>query len=358
MSAWLLALVLVQSEEPDPLALAVEMFRAAAPEQQAAIVEEIRQRVEKSDHEGIRRFLRLRDRARRLRSIPYDGPSFFEHSVYAPIQNPRHFIDVSDPEYQRQYELTRPWESDPPFFAVRVSYSYGENKLLRHTYELTPEHDLLDYLGGNGPDTDLVTAWLESRFDHDRSIDALANYFDHAYCDRIGNCFPGITLYDAFASQNPIEMSDIDVIAYAREILDDDSFVSPIPPNARRQKLYDDIKDGFLRYFRHRTLCEAAAWLYLKPDTVIRPDHEGLRRRLLYLFALEDGDVEAIRRRFQKYGDRDGFIEATDRLLEEDDRADAKIAEFSGAATDTRWAVAYIAYDVLREHRMLRGDPR
>lgn len=335
----------------DPVAIALTRFTAADAEAQARLVQAIRERIEASEHPGVRRLLDLRDRARReLKVRPYTAPTFLEQAKYAPTQSPRAFVDPASEDAGQQYDTMRPWESTPPYTAQRVRYSYADNVACETGYELLPEYYLNDFLLGLIPDVDLLTAWLEMTFDYDKDIDKLAQHFDKAYCDRIGNCYESITIYDAFASAMSIEMSDIDVIAYARNVLKDNSFTSPIPQNSRCAKLYADIRDGFLRYFRHRTLCEAAARIYVHPESWLRDDHEGLRRRLWYVFALDQSDPSKIARRLAKAKDRDALIEEIDRLIDKDKKFAEQEDGWAAARNADRWEVANITYAVLQEN--------
>ena len=344
----------VDDAKPDPLVTARERFQSAEAEVQRSVIRDIRDAIERSDHLGVVALLKLRDKARReLKVKPPREPVFFAHSEYAPIQAERAFVDRDSREWGRQYDLMRPWESDPPYYAQTVVYSYAENAAYETGFEITPAHELEDYFLGLVPDTAILCAWLESEFDHDRKLDKVAWHFDHAYCDRVGNCYGGITIYDAFASQMQMEMSDIDVIAYARRVLKDNSFQSPIPGNSKRQRLYDDTREGFLRYFQHRTLCEAAARVFVHPEAWIRPDHEGLRRRLWFVFA-EDGDrPDRIRRRLVKHKTRDRLVDALDETIDRNDDAVAVMNRWAYDRNQVRWQIAEITYGVLREYGYL-----
>ncbi|MFH0943673.1 MAG: hypothetical protein V2A76_00590 [Planctomycetota bacterium] len=342
-----------QEVEQEQLDRAIELFRMHESEDQQAIVLEIASRIEQSEDPGVRSLLSCRDRARRqLRIKPWPGPEYYEPSVYAPVQRERSFVPRDSPSAEEQDNLMRPWDNATEY-SCRIRYDYAGD----HAWDLgadpAPEEKLLDYLGGYPPDADLLIAWPEGRFDHDRSLNKIADYFGHAYCDRDGNCYSEITIYDAFASQNQIEMSDVDVIAYARNVLHDSSYRSPIPADRRRQELYDKIKDGFLLHYRSRVMTEAAANLFVNPETVLRSDHEGLRERLLVTFAMAQSDVDRIATSILKADTRDKFIVITDDLIEKDRKRLAAGYEWSRARISSRWAIAREAYAVLREHGLL-----
>ncbi|MBI4878664.1 MAG: hypothetical protein HY812_03260 [Planctomycetes bacterium] len=355
-SALLLLCVLAaqaDEEQPDPLARAFALFAEMDLEIQQAMIQDIHARLAEIEDPGLADLLDLRERARRELAVkPWPGACFFEPSIYAPVQQARSFVPAGGPDAAAQYELIRPWENAPQYFR-RVRYDYARN----HAFDLgsppAPSQSLADLLYGYPPDADLLIAWLEQQFDHERSLDAIADYFEHAYCDRAGNCYSEITIYDAFASQSQVEMSDVDVIAYARLVLRDRSYVSPIPPDARRQRLYDRIRDGFLDYFKSRVLTEAAANLFVNPETPLRDEHEGLRNRLLVTFALADSSVERIRARLIQAGDRDSFIAAIDALTEKDAGLFHAGEAWQRERNRVRWLVANAARSVLRERGCL-----
>lgn len=349
------ALAPPQEVGQEQLDRAIELFRRHEPEDQLAIVLEIAGRIEECQDTGVRSLLSYRDKARKkLRIKPWPGPRFFEPSVYAPVQKARNFLPVDGSSAEEQYDLMRPWENATEY-ACRIRYDYAAD----HAWDLgkdpTPEERLLDFMGGYPPDADLLIAWLESRFDHDRSLNKIADYFGHAYCDREGNCYSEITIYDAFASHAEVEMSDVDVIAYARNVLNDRSYRSPIPANRRRQELYDQIRDGFLRHYRSRVMTEAAANLYVNPEAWLRSDHEGLRERLLVAFAMAKSDVDRVATRVLKADTRDKFVIIIDDLIDKDQRRLTAGYAWLRARNKSRWVIAGEAYAVLREHGLLRG---
>lgn len=342
-----------QRPSEDALARAVEQFRQAEPAAQIVTMREAAARIEALDDPGLVKLRELRDRARReLRPAPWPGPRFFDHAEYAPVQLERHYVQVDSDDAKSQVQLMRPWENATEY-ACRFRYDYAGNQAIDLGEEPSPEQRLLDHLAGFPPDTDLLVAWLEKQFDHDRKLDRYADYFDHAYCDRLGNCYSEITIYDAFASQSTVEMSDIDVIAYARNVLGDRSFRSPIPPDSRRQRLYRQISDGFLLHFRHRTLCEALANLMVNPDAILRDDHEGLRERALVVLALDKEDPRRIRARLKRARDRDGFVDAIDALTRRDKKLIRHGLAWAEKRNASRWKIAFATYDVLRKKGFL-----
>lgn len=337
----------------DPLSRAVATFRSAEPAVQAALVADVRARLAESEDAGVQRLLQLRDRARQeLQVVPWNGPETFDKAVYAPVAEPRVLLPVDDPATQREWNQLRVWENRPAHAAAAIRYAFGSERGLR-AGPVTAEQELLDLLWGYPPDADVLIAWIQRELDFDDSLDGLADYFDHAYCDRFGHCFAGISLFDAWASQTGIEMPDTEVIAFARNVLKDRSFRSPIPGDARRQRLYDRIRADFLRYFQYRSWLEAAANVYVNPETPLRGDHEGLRGRFGVEFARCVDDLDCVRKGFVAAKNRDAWIEAIDAANDADPGRLAAGKAWQEARNASRWAIAEATYAVLREYGFL-----
>lgn len=249
----------------------------------------------------------------------------------------------------------RPWENDPPFFGV-VEWDWaGDRVVRRQEAPIDGYGQLWNALNGYDRDSDLLVASLLARFDFEEKLDAKADYFAHSYCDLSGHVYPEITLHDAWSSGTGMDMPDVDTIAWARRLMNDKSYVAPLPADGRRQKLYDSLSAGFLEWFRYWVWIEGAAQIWVNPDAPLRDAHEPMRRRLLHLFATCDGDVDKIAKRLKALATRDQFIEAMDAEIAADARADAAIAKFVAKRSEERWAVARAAYAVLRRHGLLDG---
>ena len=101
-------------------------------------------------------------------------------------------------------------------------YDYAAREL-RRTQELDdPDRIFRNGLAGFPPDLDLAEALVEMALDDGAEQDK-ARAFGHAYTDRTGNVFTGLTLYDAWASGSNMEMPDIDNLG----ILHDNKVYNP-----------------------------------------------------------------------------------------------------------------------------------
>jgi len=365
-TTWSIALLLLicapfQEEEiedpPDPIEAAFETFSKAPIETKNAVLAEIYTRIGQSDDASLVKQRSMVSSAKKELTIKQKPKrKYYEPKKYAPLF-PRCFASKKNAgsEIQMKVAIFRPWESEPPFMA-RIIYDFGTNIAYDSGSNPIPEDALWDLLHGYCPGDDIIVAWLMKKLDFNSDLDKQAIHFSHVYCDLEGKAFKEITLYDAFASGEKLDMPDGDVIPFARHILKDNTFVSPIPPTQKRTLLYEQIKDHFLIYFRHRTWIEAAANIYVNPDAEVRPQHNPLRKRLLYAFALDDGDIDKICARFIKAKDRKKFIRQTDKLAIDDPLEEKKTNRFIIEQNKSRWAIALISYAVLRDYNFLQDQ--
>ena len=345
-------------EGTSDLDAAYQRFLSAPIETQREVLEEITDRLRVSGYESVRTLIDMIDRAREeLPVIPDPGPAFHDPGTYSPGLWPRRFLDAEDSGVQLQSELFRPWDSKPSF-AAGILYDFGRNSGLDPGEEVPPGQLLFDVLRGYAPGSDCLLAWIEWKLDHDKEIDKLALHFGHAYCDLDGGAFPGVTIYDALASGETIAMPDVDVIAYARNILNDHSFKSPIPDDERLARLYEDVRGGYLRLFKYRTLIDAIAEIYLNPEAPLRPEHEPLRDRISYMLDLDECDFDRIRERLETVGTREGWIRDIDDLVSQDMQWNERIESFKAYAVERQWAVALAAQEGLRERGLPLSLPK
>jgi hypothetical protein len=342
-------------KDPDAkqIEAAEEAFAGQPAEAQAAIAAEIVARVNASKEGELAKLFALRDRAvKELKLTPARPATAYDPKEYARGLVTRTNADPDSVEVSEAHGLFKTAENPVgPYYGAHVVWDFGHDEAADYG-ALDPTKVLFNGVHGYPPDADVLVAWLTKRFDFDTSTNAVAQYFDHLYADRNGKVFPDVTLYEAWASGQKIEMPDVDAIAYARLVLKDTSYVTPIPPD-KANKLYKKIEDGFLAWFQYRTWIEAAANLYVNPDTPLRAAHAPLRRRLLYTFVKCDGDVDKVAKTLADSKGRAKYVETTDAAIKADPDADAKIGKFVAARQAQQWTVARATYAVLRDHSML-----
>ncbi|MEQ8767310.1 MAG: hypothetical protein RL885_25590 [Planctomycetota bacterium] len=350
----LLAASFLGCQDSNPIDAALEAFAGARPEQQEAILAQIVEKIEASEDPELRKILDLRDQARKKLKIEEAlEPRYYDPKVYARGLVERSWAPLDDRQHLFLETIFAPVKNEQPIY-LAVEYDFARNLGARRPAPVSPRDRLWNYLNGYPPDSDLLVAYLTARLDFDDDYDLLADHFSHAYSDLEAKAYSKVELYDAFASTEHIDMPDVDVIAFARRILKDRSYVSPLPANSKREKLYDEVKKRFLEYYQYRTWIEEAAVLYLNPWAELRSEHEPIRERLIYAIALEGEDLEDLRKRFEKAKDRDVFIKQIDKAYLEDDEYKLRIAELRKLRSQALWATAIATQGVLKEHGYLK----
>ncbi len=353
-SVLIAVLTCVGWQDATPVDSALEAFAGAPDELQQSIIQEIERKIQESESPELKRLVDLGKEAdRKLKRVDAPEPHFYDPAVYARGLVTRSWAGEDDEQHRFFQTVFQPLKNEPPFF-LQVQYDFADDVGWHRATAPSARDRLWNYLNGYMPGADLLVAYASKQLDFEKRFDVAADHFAHAYCDLEGVAYSRVTLYDALASGEGIDMPDVDVIAYARRILRDRSYVSPIPASARRQKLYDEVKKGFLEYYQHRTWVEEASVLYLNPWAELRSEHEPIRERLLYAIALDEGDLSQLRKRFQKAGSRDRFIKQIDKAYLEDDGYQLRISELRQDRSRALWAVAIAAQEVLRVHGFLK----
>lgn len=141
-------------------------------------------------------------------------------------------------------------------------YDWGTGDVLHHVQRDTAERAFERALAGMPPRLDLVNALLERALDDGSQRKSLAA-FGHAYTDRAGNVFPGITLFDAWKSGREIEMPDVDALGIVNTVLDDWTTWTSVVPAEKHDALYARIGELFQPAKKHRELRGAIAATFL-----------------------------------------------------------------------------------------------
>jgi len=218
---------------------------------------------------------------------PYSWPAVERAPTYDPQRHapaqpiPRKWLSERSSKAKREKQAVfgpvRPRRLDPGW-----TYDYGLCEV-RRTGELEdPERTFANGLAGFAPRLDLAEALVERRLDGG-ALQTLFAALDHAYADREGNVYPGITIYDAWASGREIEMPDVECLGIVHDVLGDwSTWTAPIPA-AEHERLYARIRELYVeaRSFRGHTSSLARTHLIAEP--VLR---DGLQPHVGRLHAL------------------------------------------------------------------------
>ncbi len=196
----------------------------------------------------------------------------FDPSTLAPGQPiPRKPLDLDSKAYQSfAAQLERP----RPARRYRAAWAYDWQ--LREPVRLQDPDDPVRHFenacAGFPPQLDLAEALVLQALDDGSQAESLAA-FAHAYTDRNGGVYPGITLFDAWSSGVEMEMPDVDVLGLATALLPklDRRWVAPIP-GSQHKNLYGQLFDRFTPAKQYRGLRESLARTYLQSRPVL---HDG-----------------------------------------------------------------------------------
>jgi hypothetical protein len=240
-------------------------FSMLSDAEQADCIEELRAEVEWLDTFQ----LRLVRYARTLLEsdpglLPREVPTPFfdpqEHAPGQPIARKELAPDSSTARKARERILRRKPKSG---LSPSFRYDWGLGALVRCGSTEDVQRVFDNALAGYAPGHDLALALVEQALDDGSQRAALAA-FDHAYTDRSGNVYPGITLYDAWSSGEEIEMPDVDVLGIVHSLLGiRDKWIAPVP-DRQHDELYDTVGKLFTPAQRHRGLRSAIAAVFLQ----------------------------------------------------------------------------------------------
>lgn len=231
---------------------------------------------------------------------------WYDPATHAPAQPiPRRELDPANGEARALTK--RVFERVPaPRLDRGFVYDWATRTLRRRADWKEPERVFTNALRGFPPDLDLAIALVERALDDGAEQKALAA-FAHAYTDRAGGVYPGVTLYDAWASGAEIEMPDVDTLGIVHDVLDDwKRWVAPV---TRQAPLYDTIGDLFQRAHHHMGLRRALAACWADGDAVLRDGYAGALDNLHTLWEAHSSEPKALAENLPKAKDWSAFLE-------------------------------------------------
>jgi hypothetical protein len=195
-------------------------------------------------------------------------------------------------------------------------------------------------LAGMLPRQDLAEALVERALDDGAEQKALTA-FAHAYTDRVGTLFPGITLYDAWSSGADLEMPDVDVLGVVHDVLDEWSKWKAPVPESQHRVLYEKVGSIFQGARRHRGLRAAYARSYLCGARELEPLYAVCVERLNFAWESCSSDPATLAKTLPRSADwNEHLAKLEERLLK---------SEESRAKAQSRWATIEREAAQLRE---------
>ena len=211
--------------------------------------------------------------------IPFFDPA--RHAPAQPIRRHRLALDAPSAVHERERMLGKASNSKlQP--AWRYDWSAGD--VVRCAVLDARAHAFESALAGLPPDLDLAEALVERALDGGAHRNECAA-FGHAYTNRTGDVFPGITLYDAWSSGAEMEMPDIDVLGIVHELQGEwKKWIAPVPPS-EQDEVYKAVADLFVPLHSYRGVRTALARTYLSGSVELR---DGYANHIDRLHALWD----------------------------------------------------------------------
>lgn len=245
-------------------------------------------------------------------------PPFYDPEVHAPGQVGRKWLkeDHASAKKARRKLLGEP---DPQRLRSAWRYDWGTRELRRAGDPNDPDRIFENALAGHPPDLDLARELVLMQLDAGEQQEALAA-FAHAYTDRNGKVYPGLTLFDAWNSGNTIEMPDVDNLGIIHD-LDDQwrKWVSPVPTN-KQESLYERVGEIFQGAQRYRALRESVADCFLIGEPAPRAGYGVNYSRFHALWEKYESDPAALVKNLPKTKDWKKFLERLIRDLARDEK--------------------------------------
>jgi len=157
-------------------------------------------------------------------------------------------------------------------------WRYDYEPATRRIVVLEPESDklseLTQLLQGGLPDEDLARAVLLSQFEVEGTLLAETEFFAHAYSDRDGNAYEGLSLAEVWSSSVELEVPDVDALAYIMKVWHDPTVKPPLS-QADHNKWYPRMGESLARVRHRKQLTRALAEVWFDGRPALRDGYEA-----------------------------------------------------------------------------------
>lgn len=140
-------------------------------------------------------------------------------------------------------------------------YDWGRREVVRRGDFLAAQHTFEGAIAGFAPRVDFAQALVERALD-DGEQATLHAAFGHAYTDREGWVYSGLTLWDAWSSGAEFEMPDVDVLGLVATITGKPPKWKAPVPESQHDELYATVGEWYATVRVERGLREALARTY------------------------------------------------------------------------------------------------
>jgi hypothetical protein len=307
----------------------------------------------------LRAALRLDERDFAL--FPAQPPlEYYDPALHAPAQPiARRWLapDSADAVRERARRLAHSAQRLRPAWC----YDWALRDVVRCADREDVERRFENALAGFPPLLDLAQALVERALDGGEQAAALAA-FAHAYTDRDGRVFPGVTLYDAWASGTEIEMPDVDVLGIVHELTGERRrWVAPVPAR-QHAELYRRVGELFAPAQRYRALRTAIARSFAVGSADLPRGYAAHLERFHALWRAHDSSPAAVAASLPGAAHESEFLERWTLACEEDaavrEAGSARRTNLDADARAVRALLVRALADVGAFERASRPEPK
>lgn len=311
MNGVLLALCLVPQGGPDD---ALNRLQAMTAERQAEVVEILESVLRSDSDPAIRRIVSL-DRG--YQNYPEVEPrTAHDPKVWARGVAPdRVLVPIGSRAHDELRKRVPPIAILPDLHKA-VFYDWGTARVVRRSEPLTPAEYVGNCLNGYPPGSDAALAEVLAILDRNEEQKAVSAYLDHLYAELDARVYEGVTIYEAWYSEQVLDVPDVDAIPFARQILKTRAYRSPIPAGRRRTELYQKVSEAAFSNRIYRTTREAAAAAFVSAEPKMDPTYARLAPRFHYLYTTVDNDPEKLAELIEAAPDRQALLQQADAAIE------------------------------------------
>lgn len=282
---------------------------------------------------------------------------WFDPEVHAPKQPiARRPLKADDPRARRtaeQFQAKQPERAIPSLWR----YDWGRREVVCLGEFQSAQHVFDGALAGFAPQVDFAQALVERELD-DGSRQTILAAFEHAYTDREGWVYPGLTLWDAWSSGSEFEMPDVDVLGLVATITGKPPKWKAPVPESQHDALYAFVGEFFGQARAARGLREAFARTYFVGQTDLGDAWMPHLLRLHGLWEERQSDPSALAAELAKSKDPLDVLPRWARRFDKDAKRNEKARTRIATLDHDRQQVRALLVRILEEYGALARSER
>lgn len=231
----------------------------------------------------------------------------FDHEQYAPKLKLKYKeLRSSSSKWKKIGALSLP--DGVPDEDGKTRYDYATQSLVTHGAKSWGKA-LSALAKGSLDEISEFSARCEGVLDGDADMTKSADYFAHTYRDRDGYVYSGVRLFDIWNAETEMGISDVEGVAFLRNVLDEHRIESPID-DRYHIKLYRRISEYFTKWREYQLLRQTLALLQLNPNATIDIMYRGIRANLVNAWIMLQFDPQRMADYLKLHPTRDAFTAA------------------------------------------------